>query len=277
MALSALAAAVFVGGVAYGGARVWNASLRREVAARTAELVASAAEKERLIADLESKNAELERFSYTVSHDLKSPLVTIGTFAGLLEKSLLAGELGAVQEDVGRIQRAADRMRRLLEELLALSRVGLVVNAREDVPLKALALEAADLVRGRLTQGSIEIHVADDLPTVRGDRVRLLEVMLNLIDNAAKFASAGTPPRIEVGVAPDRPAPSFYVRDNGIGIDPQHQDKVFGLFDKLDPQSDGTGIGLALVRRIVEAHGGRISVESPGPGLGATFHVSLGA
>ncbi len=277
MALSALAAAVFVGGVAYGGARVWNASLRREVAARTAELLTSAAEKERLIADLESKNAELERFSYTVSHDLKSPLVTIGTYAGLLEKSLRMGELGGVQEDVGRIQRAADRMRRLLEELLALSRVGLVVNAREDVPLKTLALEAADLVRGRLTQGSIEIQVADDLPTVRGDRVRLLEVMLNLIDNAAKFAGAGRTPRIEVGVAPDRPAPSFYVRDNGIGIDPQHQDKVFGLFDKLDPQSDGTGIGLALVRRIVEAHGGRISVESPGPGLGATFHVSLGA
>ena len=277
MALSALAAAVFVGGVAYGGARVWNASLRREVAGRTAELLTSAAEKERLIADLESKNAELERFSYTVSHDLKSPLVTIGTYAGLLEKSLRMGELGGVQEDVGRIQRAADRMRRLLEELLALSRVGLVVNAREDVPLKTLALEAADLVRGRLTQGSIEIQVADDLPTVRGDRVRLLEVMLNLIDNAAKFAGAGRTPRIEVGVAPDRPAPSFYVRDNGIGIDPQHQDKVFGLFDKLDPQSDGTGIGLALVRRIVEAHGGRISVESPGPGLGATFHVSLGA
>lgn len=285
----ALLATLFVGGLGTLGARVWNASLRREVQARTRELeetlgekerlatslVERETERERLIADLESKNAELERFSYTVSHDLKSPLVTIGTYAGLLEKDVQAGDLARVESDVGRIQRAADRMRRLLDELLELSRIGRVVNPPEEVPLRALALEAADLVRGRLTQAKIEIHIAEDLPTVRGDRVRLLEVMLNLIDNAAKFVGQGETPRIEVGVAEDRPAPSFYVRDNGIGIDPQHQQKVFGLFDKLDLGSEGTGIGLALVRRIVEAHGGTISVESAGRGQGATFHVSL--
>jgi signal transduction histidine kinase len=277
VALGALGAAILVGGVGYAGARAWNASLRRQVAARTAELVAFAEEKERLIADLETKNAELERFTYTVSHDLKSPLVTIGTYAGLLEKSLRAGEFGSVQDDVGRIQRAADRMKRLLQELLELSRVGRVVNPHEEVSVRALALEAAELVRGRLTQWNIEIQVAEDLPTVHGDRVRLLEVMLNLIDNAAKFAEKGKTPRVEVGVAADREAPSFFVRDNGIGIDPRHQEKIFGLFDKLDPKSDGTGIGLAVVRRIVEAHGGRVTVESGGPGLGTTFHVSLGA
>ena len=98
--------------------------------------------------------------------------------------------------------------------------------------------------------------------------------MLNLLDNAAKFGDPGDP-RVEVGVDPARPAPSFFVRDNGVGIEARHQERVFGLFDKLDASSEGTGIGLALVRRIVEAHGGRISIESAGSGQGTTFHVFL--
>lgn len=176
---------------------------------------------------------------------------------------------------MGRIQRATERMRRLLEELLALSRVGRVVNAPEEVCLRDLAYEAAEMVKGRLAARRIEVRIADDLPTVKGDRVRLLEVMLNLLDNAAKFASEERPPRIEVGASPDGAAASFYVRDNGVGIDPKHHEKVFGLFDKLDLRSEGTGVGLALVRRIVEAHDGRIWIESAGRGQGTTFHVSL--
>ena len=234
-------------------------------------------ERERLIADLGAKNAELERFSYTVSHDLKSPLVTIGAYAGMLEKSVRAGDLNRFTEDVARIQRATDRMRRLLDELLELSRVGRIVNPAEEVSLRDLAHEAAELVRGRLTEHNIEIDISTELPDIRGDRVRLLEVMLNLIDNAAKFASRGRAPRIEVGVAPDQPRPSFFVRDNGIGIDAPHQEKIFGLFDKLDPGGEGTGLGLALVRRIVEAHGGRVWAVSEGPGRGTTFHVTLAA
>ena len=285
----ALAAALLVGVLGSVVASIWNASLRRQVAARTSQLVAMVEEKdrltaslvereterERLIADLEAKNAELERFSYTVSHDLKSPLVTIGAYAGLLEKHMRAGDTQSFTGDVARVQRAVDRMRRLLDELLELSRVGRVVSPPEDVSLRDLAHEAAALVKGRLSARNVEVRIADALPVVRGDRVRLLEVMLNLIDNAAKFAGNETAPRIEVGVAADQPAASFFVRDNGIGIDPRHQEKVFGLFDKLDVGSEGTGIGLALVRRIVEAHGGRVRVESAGRGQGTTFHVSL--
>jgi signal transduction histidine kinase len=285
----ALGAALLVGGLGYLGASFWNASLRRQVAARTSQLLASVdekdrltaslvereAERERLIADLEAKNAELERFTYTVSHDLKSPLVTIGTYAGLLEKHVRDGDTERFESDVARIQRAGERMRRLLDELLELSRVGRVVNPPQEVALRDLAQEAAALVKGRLVEGEAEIRIADDLPVVRGDRVRLLEVMLNLIDNAAKFASPERPLLIEVGTSPDSAAPSFFVRDNGIGIDARHQEKVFGLFDKLDASSEGTGIGLAIVRRIVEAHGGRIWVESAGRDRGAAFHVSL--
>jgi signal transduction histidine kinase len=287
----ALATALLVGALGYLGASIWNASLLRQVEARTSQLTASVkekdrltaslvereAERERLIADLEAKNAELERFSYTVSHDLKSPLITIGTYAGLLEQHVRNGDLERFTGDVARIERAGARMRRLLDELLELSRVGRVVNPSEDVSLRDLAHEAASLVRGRLAERNVEIRIADELPTVRGDRVRLLEVMLNLIDNAAKFTGGEQPPLIEVGVSASQPAPSFFVRDSGIGIDPQHQEKVFGLFDKLDIGSEGTGIGLALVRRIVEAHHGRVWIESAGRGRGTTFHVSLAA
>lgn len=289
MVAGVLIAALVMGGLGYLGASLWNASLRRQVAARTRQLLASVeekdrltaslverdAERERLIANLEAKNAELERFSYTVSHDLKSPLVTIGTYAGLLDKHARAGDMESFAADLARVQRAGERMRQLLDELLDLSRVGRVVNPPEEVSLRDLAHEAAALVKGRLAERHIDVRIADDLPTVRGDRVRLLEVLLNLIDNAAKFVGEGKAPRIEVGAAPEHPAPSFFVRDNGIGIEPQHHERVFRLFDKLEAGSEGTGIGLALVRRIVEAHGGRIWIESQGKGLGATFHVSL--
>ncbi|MBX7183925.1 MAG: transporter substrate-binding domain-containing protein [Vicinamibacteria bacterium] len=284
-----LVATLVMGGLGYVGASLWNASLRRQVAARTRELLASVdekdrltaslvereAERERLIANLEAKNAELERFSYTVSHDLKSPLVTIGAYSGLLEKHARAGDMESFASDLARVQRAGERMRRLLDELLDLSRVGRVVNPPEEISLRDLAHEAAALVKGRLAERQVDVRISDDLPTVRGDRVRLLEVLLNLIDNAAKFVGDGRAPRIEVGAVPDQPAPSFFVRDNGIGIDPQHHERVFRLFDKLEAGSEGTGVGLALVRRIVEAHGGRVWIESQGKGQGATFHVSL--
>jgi len=108
-----------------------------------------------------------------------------------------------------------------------------------------------------------------------GDRPRLVQVFQNLVDNAVQFMGDQPAPRVEIGVEQDRDKIVLFVRDNGIGIDPRHQPKLFGLFEKLDPASEGTGIGLALARRIVEAHGGRIWVESEGLGKGATFRFTL--
>jgi signal transduction histidine kinase len=117
--------------------------------------------------------------------------------------------------------------------------------------------------------------VQEDLPIVRGDRPRLVEVLQNLIDNAAKFMGDQPAPQIEIGLRNEREGQVFFVRDNGIGIESGHREKVFGLFDKLNPQTDGTGVGLALARRIVEVHGGRIWVESEGRGRGSTFCFTL--
>jgi PAS domain S-box-containing protein len=233
------------------------------------------AEREELIRELEARNSELERFSYTVSHDLKSPLITIRGYLDQLERTLDAGDTVRFREDVARIAGAQQKMARLLDDLLQLSRIGRIVSAPEDVPLRELVLEARDLVEGRLAERAVAVHVEDALPVVRGDRQRLLEVVQNLIENAAKFMGAQPAPRIEIGARSDGGRPVFYVRDNGMGIPPEHHGKVFGLFEKLDATSEGTGIGLAMASRIVEAHGGRIWAESEGRGYGTTFCFTL--
>ena len=119
--------------------------------------------------------------------------------------------------------------------------------------------------------GHIKVEIEKDLPVVSGDRQRLVEVMQNLIDNAAKFMGDQPTPRIEIGVRKEGNQQVLFVKDNGIGIDASYHERIFGLFDKLDPRSDGTGVGLALAKRIVEVHGGRIWVESEGKGTGSMF------
>jgi signal transduction histidine kinase len=243
-----------------------------EMAAR---LEATRAERERLIAELERRNAELERFTYTVSHDLRTPLVTVRGFVDLLEKDFVAGEAEKVAGDLSRIRAATDTMETLLRELLELSRVGRVMNPAEEVSLAALARQAVSLLHGRLRAAGVRVEVQAGLPTVRGDRTRLLEVLQNLIENAVKFRSGQGEPVVEVGSRPGPDGPVVFVRDNGVGIDPRYHERVFALFERLDPRVEGTGVGLALVKRIVEVHGGRVWVESEGAGKGATFCFTL--
>ncbi len=233
------------------------------------------AEREKIIHELEAKNAELERFTYTVSHDLKSPLITISGFVGLLELDAKSGNMEKFKVDMQRINEAVEKMRRLLNELLELSRIGRLVNPPSETSFAKITEEALTLTRGRLMAGNITVNVQPDLPVVSGDRPRLVEVMQNLIDNAAKFMGDQPAPQIDIGVQKKNNEHIFFVRDNGIGIQPAHHEKVFGLFDKLDAQSEGTGVGLALAKRIVEVHGGRIWVESEGKGKGSRFCFTL--
>jgi PAS domain S-box-containing protein len=235
------------------------------------ELVA----RKELIAELESKNAELERFTYTVSHDLKSPLFTIRGFLGYLEQDAKSGNQERLRTDIQRISDATDKMQRLLNELLELSRIGRMKNESHPIRFGELAREVADLVDGRIMERGITVHIEENLPTVFGDRQRLMEVLQNLVDNAAKFMGDQKEPRINIGQdAEEGGMPVLYVQDNGIGIPPEHYERVFGLFNKLNPMAEGTGIGLAIVKRIIEVHGGRIWVESE-VGMGSTFYFTL--
>jgi PAS domain S-box-containing protein len=224
---------------------------------------------------LSEKNTELERFTYTVSHDLKSPLVTVKTFLGYLEQDMAGTDKERVKQDVTYMHNAADKMGLLLDELLNLARVGRKTNPAERITFKELTREVIRLVTGRIIANGVEVKVADVDMVLEGDRPRLMEVWQNLVENACKFMGNQPKPRVEIGVEQRGSETVFFVRDNGVGIEPRFQAKVFGLFEKLDPKGEGPGMGLALVKRIVEMYKGRIWVESAGPGQGANFLFTL--
>lgn len=229
-----------------------------------------------LIKILEAQNAELERFTYTVSHDLRSPLVTIRGFLGYLRQDVASKNMTRFEEDLNRIANAVDKMQTLLNSLLELSRIGRVTNPPEDIPFSEILKETIDLLAGSMDAGRARIIVEGNFPIIRGDRLRLSEVMQNLLSNAMKFMGNQPNPTIVIGSAgfDTDGKPIFFVQDNGIGIDPQHHERIFGLFNRLDPTIEGTGIGLTLVRRIIENHGGRIWLQSE-PGKGSTFFFTL--
>lgn len=230
---------------------------------------------EKLVRELEQKNEELERFTYTASHDLKSPLITIRGFLGYLEQDARQGNFDRLGADVQRISEAADKMQRLLSELLELSRIGKAANEKQDVPFEEIAAEALRRVEGQIKKKQVEVRIGSGFPIVRVDRERIVELIQNLVDNAVKFTGSQPQPIIEIGCELEDGRPIFHVRDNGIGIKKEFQKRIFGLFDKLDPATEGTGVGLALVKRIVEVHGGSIWVDSE-EGKGATFYFTLG-
>jgi signal transduction histidine kinase len=232
-------------------------------------------ERKNLIAQLEVNNAELERFTYTVSHDLRNPLVTIKGFLGMLNKDIKESQLDRVQKDFQRIASAADKMDELLSDLLELSRIGRIINPPEEVDLAKLVQEALELLDARIRSKNITVDVSPDLPSLYGDRLRLREVLENLITNAAKYMGDQPSPTIEIGSRGGSNEPIIYVKDNGIGIEERYQTRIFTLFEKLNPSVEGTGIGLALVKRIIEVHGGRIWVESGGLGKGSTFYFTV--
>lgn len=243
------------------------------------EQILAEAERDNLIAELKSKNTELEQFTYTVSHDLKAPIITIQGFLGLLEKDLQSGNPESVKKDISRIVSASNKMQRLLDELLELSRIGRIVNPSNEVPFERIVQDAMAAVQGRLDTCKARVEIDSDLPVLFVDRTRVTQVVQNLLDNAAKFMGQQTHPIIRVGVQGEDQdgKPILYVQDNGMGIDKDQQGRLFGLFQKLDPGAEGTGIGLALIKRIVEVHGGRVWITSPGLGQGTTVFFTLPA
>jgi len=233
-------------------------------------------ERESLINELETKNAELEQFTYMVSHDLKAPLITIKGFMGFLAEDARNGNITRLEADIIRINEAADKMHALLNDLLELSRIGRLMNDPEPVDCNVVIQEVEKILTAHLQGQNIRLQINGQLPLVRGDRQRLIEVFQNLVDNAAKFMGDQLNPQIEIGQygKPQNGFCTFYIRDNGIGIAPQFHERIFGLFNRLDPKLEGTGIGLAIVKRIVEFHGGRIWLDSD-VGHGATFYFNL--
>ncbi|MFC1974960.1 ATP-binding protein [Chloroflexota bacterium] len=151
------------------------------------------------------------------------------------------------------------------------------MNPPVEISFETIVREAVEAVHGRIEAGDVQVEIGPNLPLIYGDQARLVEVVQNLVDNACKFMGDQPQPRIEIDLSEAGDQPVFFVRDNGRGIEPSYHERIFGLFDKLDPNTEGTGIGLALVNGIIEIHGGKIWVESDGMGTGATFFFTLPA
>jgi PAS domain S-box-containing protein len=224
--------------------------------------------------DLKRSNSELEQFAYVASHDLQEPLRMVSSYTQLLGRRY-AGKLDAdAAEFMGYIVDGAARMKQLIEDLLAYSRVGMRAKELRPVELSAVLRRALANLKVALEEAGASV-THDALPPVPADEVQLAQVFQNLIGNALKFRS-GAAPRIHVAVSENESRFEIAVRDNGIGIEPQYFERIFMLFQRLHNKGEypGTGIGLAIVRKVIERHGGQIRVESK-PGEGSAFIFTL--
>ena len=202
----------------------YNRHLTKAVADQTAELTTANQH-------LENQNMELERFGYTISHELRSPLVTIKSFCGLLQGDIRDQDLESVKEDIECIENASDTMHLLLKNLLELSRIGLVVNETKGVSLVDISQQVIALMKGQLSEKQVEVQVdiSSDLPDVEVDPIRFAEVLQNLIENAIKYMGDQRNPRINLGARYEENQLVCFVKDNGIGVEPAFQEKVFGI------------------------------------------------
>jgi len=231
-----------------------------------------------LLTELAAKNVELETFVSSVSHDLKTPIVTIEGFMGALREDF--GNL--IPEDCEKylnyIGDATQKMELLINDLLELSRIGRLTVKKTEFPLADLIQEVITALQPQIETKGIQITVMQNLPWVYGEKKRIIQVMENLLSNAIKYIGKENPsPRIEIGVQEQDDRKVIFVRDNGIGIEKIYFEKIFQVFQRLPSAKkieQGTGVGLAIVKRVVEYHGGRVWLESE-PGKGATFFFTL--
>lgn len=242
--------------------RTRNEQLNRLVQARTRQL--------------EESNRALEEFSYALSHDLRTPLRHVVSFADLLREDLMSGDKDEALRRVDKIQLAARRMQSLIEGLLDFARLGQQALRVGPVDQTALVQELIASMEAIPGSPPVRWSVAPELPVIQADAVLLREVWANLFENALKYSSIRDVIQVDVRWQADEEAWTFSVRDNGVGFDPQTASKLFGMFQRLhrDDAFTGTGIGLALARKIVESHGGTMWARSQ-PGQGAEFFFRL--
>lgn len=222
---------------------------------------------------LQAAYEELDTFSYTVSHDLRTPLTSIKTYAELLLKNKSIDENG--QKMLGRILIGADKMNFLIKEILNLARVGRSEINFETVDMESLLKEIKGEVWSAFKADRTEL-VLGQLPDIKGDKTMIAQVFTNLIGNAVKYSAMVDKPKVEISAYIDGGETIYAVKDNGIGIDNRYYDRVFELFKRMDnvKEIEGTGVGLAIVKRVVEKHNGRVWFESK-LNVGSTFFVAF--
>lgn len=251
-----------------------NEGLEQRVAQRTVELTAEAERRQQAIAELSRSNEELRQFAYVASHDLQEPLRMVTSYSDLLRRRLGAQVDADGQRYLDTITEGARRMQGLILALLSYSRIASGGGTFTPTPLDGPLDEALENLHLLIAETGAVIERVP-LPTLTVDRSQMVQLFQNLIGNAVKFHGP-EPPRVRICARPQPAAWCISVQDNGIGIAPEHHERIFVIFQRLHSRAEiaGTGIGLALCRRICERHGGALTVTSR-PGAGATFHIQL--
>lgn len=242
-------------------------SMLAEVESRNEEL-------ERYNTELRATNRELDNFAHVVSHDLKSPLVTIEGFVTMLDKHIKSGSEEKIRDSVERIQRASKQMGALIDDLLKLSRVGRRQIEFQEVDLEQVVQDVEFALSAQISAAKAELSVEGGYPRLVAHRTLVTQIIENLVSNAVKYGCPREGCRITVGFEEPPHQVLIYVRDEGPGIAAEHHKRIFALFHRLDASKSGTGLGLAIVAKAVRVLGGRVWVESE-VGKGATFQVTL--
>jgi PAS domain S-box-containing protein len=224
--------------------------------------------------EVQQKNQEMEQFVYTVSHDLKAPLVTSMSFIGFLKEDLVGNDLATVTDSLQRLEKAHRRMQELINDLLQVSRIGRMELHHENVAIKDVLDEVTENAVERIRATDARFEGAPNLPVIWADKKRVTQVFENLIGNAIKYTADATSPLVQIFWNESSTEIHICLKDNGRGIDPQYHTKIFGLFQRLDSSQEGTGVGLTIVSRIMQLHGGRVWVNSQ-LGHGAEFWLAF--
>jgi PAS domain S-box-containing protein len=263
------------GGPEWFAARVGPIQVGREIVGFTV-ILTDITELKRTQLRLEQSNRELESFAYVASHDLQEPLRKIQTFGERLARTATSLSPEA-QDYLTRMQGAATRMRQLIDDLLAFSRVSAKGQPFKQVDLSAIAREVLEDLEATIEQTGAEVSLGQ-LPSFDADPTQMRQLLQNLVGNALKFRREGVTPSVSIGARVDAQGSrcELVVRDNGIGFEEKYRERIFNVFQRLHGRSqyEGTGIGLAICRKIAERHGGNIEARST-PGVGTAFHITL--
>jgi signal transduction histidine kinase len=249
--------------------------LNNQLAGLTRELNRKNRALQQVQSQLQLKNEEIEHFVSIVAHDFNSPLITITLFAAMLKNDISSGASEKVDKDLGYINQAATKLTQLLGALKKITDVGKSTDSFQTIRFTELVDTCLATLTGPLQQHNVKVIFQRAPLSLTGDPLELGQIWQNLIENAVKYRGDHPSPTIEIGFNDSQDEAEFYVRDNGIGISPEHAQRVFMLFTQLNKSNPGSGLGLALVKKIVERQRGKIWVESAGKGRGSCFYFTL--
>ena len=253
----------------------YQAKLENQIDERTLELQNKQIELTKTAKELSTRNEEIQRFAFAVSHDLKSPLSTIKGFTGIIRDEMPESKNAEIPKYFNFILSSCETMNDLISDITKIAKLGKVENQKQLLNANEIINTAKDLVTGRLQEKNAELRIQNSLPKIYGDKNRMIQVFENLIDNAIKYMGDQRKPLVEVKVSQNGRHNKFMVVDNGSGLSADAIDKLFSPFQRFHKSVEGTGLGLYMIQKIIESHEGHIYATSEGIGRGSSFVVSL--